>query len=198
MRLYVRYREAEVHRRALVFQKNYLKAQVDAFFQTQQVALIMMADMGAPRPTQHHHQFKSPLSRWKMAIHVAMAVYRFRYVVRRKDQYITSYSRRVEKEKSAALAEELNVGSKSAGGIDAILGSHRKPPSLLPITTMTSHFPPSPPPTTAKQSKTTRSTLKVGQYSSHKATFSSSASEHLSTAIPSLAKLQAKLNSASH
>ena len=48
MRLYAKYREAEVHRKALVFQKNYFKSQVDAFFQTQQAALVIMADMGAP------------------------------------------------------------------------------------------------------------------------------------------------------
>ena len=48
MRLYAKYRQAEVHCKALAFQKDYLKGQVDAFFQIQQAALIMMAQMGAP------------------------------------------------------------------------------------------------------------------------------------------------------
>ena len=86
MRLYAKYREAEVHRKALVFQKDYLKSQVDAFFQTQQVALIMMTDMGAP-PEITSKSSKSrgdPLRRMKIAVHVVTAVFRFQYVVQRK------------------------------------------------------------------------------------------------------------------
>ena len=37
-----------IARHCMVFQKRYLQCQVDAFYQTQQAALALMADMGAP------------------------------------------------------------------------------------------------------------------------------------------------------
>ena len=48
IRLFALYRQAEMHQKALVVQKRYIQCQVNAFLKTQQPALLMMADMGAP------------------------------------------------------------------------------------------------------------------------------------------------------
>jgi predicted nuclease with TOPRIM domain len=205
MRLYARYREAEVHRKALVFQKNYLKCQVDAFFQTQQAALIMMAEMGAPPATTNTRKYKSRgLRRMKTAVHVVMAAFRFQYVVRRRNQYIRSYSNRVEREKTAALTTRGHTsdGIRPATGIDAILGSY-KPPSRPPTTRTAQAFPP---PTTTtpglRQSKRATPVSSSTKHAPHNYTSSQPTPQtepsHPSTFIPSLARLQAKLNGAVH
>ena len=75
---------------------------MDAFFQTQQTALVMMADMGAPvarAPKARPHLY--PLLKFKTAVHVVIAAMRFQYVVRRKHQYLQSYSNKIERQKSS-------------------------------------------------------------------------------------------------
>ena len=202
MRLYARYREAEVHRKALVFQKNYLKCQVDAFFQTQQAALVMMAEMGAPPATTNTRKYKSRgLRRMKTVVHVVMAAFRFQYVVRRRNQYIRSYSNRVEREKTAALTTRGHTsdGIRPATGIDAILSSYKPP--LRPPTT-----PAFPPPSTTtpglRQSKRATPVSSSTEHAPHRHTTSQLTPQteppHPSTFIPSLATLQAKLNGAVH
>ena len=182
-----------MHRKALVFQKNYLKCQVDAFFQTQQAALIMMAEMGAP--PAHTHKSRSLGNRFKVAAHVVMATYRFQYVVRRKNQYIRSYSSRVEREKAAALAGGLGCDDIGrATGVDGILSSYQ-PTSHQPSPGMTSAFPP---PTTTTISSRIGTKSSAKPLHSHTSIQPTTSQPHLSTFIPSLARLQAKLNGASH
>lgn len=88
--LYMRYRQAETHRKALVFQKRYLLCQVDAFFQTQQAALQMMADMGVLEATKkpHHSNHSLPCARFRAVGHLVLATLRFQYVRRRKNEYL--------------------------------------------------------------------------------------------------------------
>lgn len=92
-RLYGQYRQAEVHRKALVFQKCYLQCQVDAFYQTQQAALMMMADMGAPvdfgsKPL--HSKYPRPYARFRAVGCVVIATLRFQFVRRKKLHYLRS------------------------------------------------------------------------------------------------------------
>ena len=200
MRLYAKYREAEVHRKALVFQKDYLKSQVDAFFQTQQVALIMMADMGAP-PEITSKSSKSrgdPLRRMKIAVHVVTAVFRFQYVVRRKNQYIQSYSCRVER-------EYILVKQQRADGIRPVLGVHPAMSSYnTPLLPTLSYFPPptsmSPPDTT--HTGTTKPVSKPPPHTSQPTVSTQptghSEHPHLSSLLPNLARLQAKLSGTVH
>ena len=196
MRLYAKYREAEVHRKALVFQKDYLKSQVDAFFQTQQVALIMMTDMGAP-PEITSKSSKSrgdPLRRMKIAVHVVTAVFRFQYVVRRKNQYIQSYSCRVEREKATVLVKQ-----QRADGIRPVLGVHPAMSSYnTPLLPALSSFPPptsmSPPDTT--HTGTIKPVSKPPPHTSQPT--GRSEHPHLSSLLPSLARLQAKLSGTVH
>ena len=200
MRLYAKYREAEVHRKALVFQKDYLKSQVDAFFQTQQVALIMMADMGAP-PEITSKSSKSrgdPLRRMKIAVHVVTAVFRFQYVVQRKNQYIQSYSCRVER-------EYILVKQQRADGIRPVLGVHPAMSSYnTPLLPTLSSFPPptsmSPPDTT--HTGTTKPVSKPPPHTSQPTVSTQptghSEHPHLSSLLPNLARLQAKLSGTVH
>lgn len=204
MRLYAKYREAEVHRKALVFQKNYLKCQVDAFFQTQQAALIMMAEMGAP-PANTLKSKSRGLQRMKVVVHVVIAASRFQYVVRRRNQYIQSYSNRVEREKTAALTRGPTTSDlRPPTGVDAILSSY-KPPLHQTTTRTTPYLPPSPPTTTAsgqKYSKSTKSapssTKRVPRNHTSNQAATPAEQPHPSTLLPSLARLQAKLNGAVH
>ena len=139
MRLYAKYRRAEVHRKALVFQKNYLKCQVDAFFQTQQTALVMMADMGAPvarAPKARPHL--CPLLKFKTAVHVVIAAMRFQYVVRRKHQYLQSYSNKIERQKHISRTATGTMSSTSAtvapaSGNERLLSSHPPNSPSIPL-----------------------------------------------------------------
>ena len=93
-RLCAQYRQAEIHRKALVFQKRYLQCQVDAFYQTQQAALALMADMGAPvEPAvvnPSHTSHSKAFARFKTVGRVVIATLRFQYMRRRKLQYLRS------------------------------------------------------------------------------------------------------------
>ena len=201
MRLYAKYREAEVHRKALVFQKDYLKSQVDAFFQTQQVALIMMADMGAP-PEITSKSSKSrgdPLRRMKIAVHVVTAVFRFQYVVQRKNQYIQSYSCRVEREYIVLVKQQRADGIRPVLGVHPAMSSYNTP--LLP--TLSSFPPPtsmSPPDTT--HTGTTKPVSKPPPHTSQPTVSTQptghSEHPHLSSLLPNLARLQAKLSGTVH
>ena len=217
MRLYAKYREAEVHRKALVFQKNYLKCQVDAFFQTQQTALIMMADMGAPLAnTTKSKSPRSHLLKFKTVAHAVMAALRFLYVVRRKHQYIQSYSNRIEREKASlrvcvtvphSIAHPHSI--RPASSIKIPLSSV---PLQCPSTTIAAATAsPSPHTLSTPSSRSslplhpgaipTQPKLMSTRHSQHGQT-NSQATSHattrieppLSAYIPSLARLQAKLS----
>jgi hypothetical protein len=100
LRLYAQYRQAEVHRKGLVFQKHYLQCHLDAFYQTQQVALLMLADMGCvvsheasfPPPSK----FPRPYARFRAAGAAVRAVFRFQYMCRRKREYLQSKSDKLD------------------------------------------------------------------------------------------------------
>ena len=100
MRLFALYRQAEMHRKALIVQKRYLQCQVDAFFQTQQSALLMMADMGAPvnfdsHPTQS--KYPRAYARFKAVGCAIIATFRFRYVLKRKMHHLRSQINKLQR-----------------------------------------------------------------------------------------------------
>ena len=201
MKLYTRYREAEVHRKALVFQKNYLKCQVDAFFQTQQAALVIMADMGAPSAnTPKTKSRKFNVLKFKTVVHTVMAALRFQYVVRRKHQYIQSYSNRIAREKAGV---HVTLGTCSRQ-LETAMPSHLLPqrPSTTSATIVASST------MSPCHSKHMTSPLYSSSGSTHLKSPSTQLHQHgqnegpltitiepkLSTYIPSLARLQAKLS----
>ena len=205
MRLYARYREAEVHRKALVFQKQYLKCQVDAFFQTQQAALVMMADMGATFAKEP--KSKSPsyhLFKFKTAVHTVVAVFRFQYVVRRKEQYIQSYSNRIEKEKTnlhvhhcptTGVASSIKPSISVAGIVNSGVPPKHQPNNSAATTT--SSIPHTLSALTQSKNFSTKlklSSMQSGLYSQSNCQPTTSAEPQLSTYIPSLARLQARLS----
>ena len=124
LRLYAQYRQAEVHRKGLVFQKHYLQCHLDAFYQTQQVALLMLADMGAPiNPGPVFpppSRFSRPYARFRAVGAAVRAVFRFRYMCRRKRDYLQS---KVDK-----LNLPLKLNESSSRGL---LGD--VPPTNVPI-----------------------------------------------------------------
>ena len=93
MRLFALYRQAEMHRKALIVQKRYLQCQVDAFFQTQQSALLLMADMGAPvnlNCQSSSSKYPRAYARFKAVGRAVIATFRFRYILRRKMHHLKS------------------------------------------------------------------------------------------------------------
>ena len=117
-RLYAQYRQAEVHRKALVFQKHYLQCQVDAFYQTQQAALMMMADMGAPvdsGPKMPFSKFPRPYARFRAVGCVVVATLRFQYVRRKKLQYLKSKVAKL-KQSSGKVADIPDAEGSTSGG----------------------------------------------------------------------------------
>ena len=208
MRLYAKYREAEVHRKALVFQKNYFKSQVDAFFQTQQAALVIMADMGAPAVNTPKAKSKGNyLSRFRRAVHVVMAALRFQYVVRRKHQYIQSYSNRIVRETASVRA----TPGTTTGGMNALDSQLRSDvplqhqflsaPSVV-VSSQTSSLPGSRhstlPPLHSRPIPT-KPVLPTQQHHPHGSKYDGHTTTvvtepQLSTYVPSLARLQAKLS----
>ena len=108
MRLFALYRQAEMHRKALVVQKRYLQCQLDAFFQTQQSALLMMADMGAPvNLDSHPTQSKYPhaYARFRAVGCAVIATFRFRYILKRKMHHLRSQINKLQRhaQKSSPL-----------------------------------------------------------------------------------------------
>ena len=201
VRLYRKYRKAEVHRKALVFQKNYLNSQVDAFFQIQQVALIMMTNMGAPpADTTKSKSNRSSLHRLKIAVHAVMAVFRFHYVVRRKNQYIQSYENRVEREKAAAFVGHQKTEHIRPTTCIGTASNYHSPPLHYPM------YPSFPPPTTTHVITpgpiVTDSTKPTPSHTLpahvHSQPTSHNEQPQLSTFLPSLARLQAKLSGTVH
>ena len=94
IRLFALYRQAEMHRKALTIQKRYLQCQVDAFYQTQQSALLLMVDMGAPVSLDTYRSYsKYPraYARFRAAGCVVIATLRFRYVLKRKMHHLKSH-----------------------------------------------------------------------------------------------------------
>ena len=90
--LYMQYRQAELRRRSLLFQKKYLQCQLDAFYQTQQASLMMLADMGAPVDTQMTkiNVLSTPRNCFKIAAIVVISIVRIRLLQRKKVKYIRS------------------------------------------------------------------------------------------------------------
>lgn len=100
MRLFALYRQAEVHRKALIVQKRYLQCQVDAFFQTQQSALLMMADMGAPVDLNCHppkSKYPRGYARFKAAGCAIVATFRFQYILKRKMHHLRSHINKLQR-----------------------------------------------------------------------------------------------------
>ena len=107
MRLFALYRQAEMHRKALIVQKRYLQCQVDAFFQTQQSALLMMADMGAPvnfdsHPTQS--KYPRAYARFKAVGCAVIATFRFRYVLKRKMHHLRSQINKLQRHSQKSMS----------------------------------------------------------------------------------------------
>ena len=94
LRLYAQYRQAEVHRKSLVFQKIYLQCNLDAFYQTEKVTFKMLADMGVVINNDKMHlpssKYPRPYARFKAVIVTVLATFRFHYIIRRKSQYLQS------------------------------------------------------------------------------------------------------------
>lgn len=114
MRMFALYRQAEVHRKALVVQKHYLQCQADAFFQTQQSALLLMADMGAPVNLESQppkSKYPRAYARFRAVGCVVMATLRFRYVLRRKMHHLRSQINKLQRR------------SQHVGGIPPIVSS---------------------------------------------------------------------------
>ena len=105
-----------MHRKALVVQKRYLQCQVDAFFQTQQSALLMMADMGAPvNLGLHPPQSKYPraYARFRAVGCVVIATLRFRYILRRKMYHLRSQINKLQKQSQLSLSPlHVHVGGE--------------------------------------------------------------------------------------
>ena len=106
MRLFALYRQAEMHRKALVVQKRYLQCQVDAFFQTQQSALLMMADMGAPvnlntRPAMS--KYPRAYVRFRAVGCAVIATFRFRYILKRKMHHLRSQINKLQRHAQKSL-----------------------------------------------------------------------------------------------
>ena len=110
-----------------MFQKHYLQCQVDAFYQTQQAALMMMADMGAPvdsRPKTPFSKFPRPYARFRAVGCVVVATLRFQYVRRKKLHYLKSKAAKLQ-QSSAKVADIPPVeGSRSRGDDLKRLQSH--------------------------------------------------------------------------
>ena len=86
------YHQAELRRRSLLFQKKYLQCQLDAFYQTQQASLMMLADMGAPVDTQLSkiNPLSTPSNRFRIAVIAVTSIARIRLLQRKKGKYVRS------------------------------------------------------------------------------------------------------------
>ena len=146
VRLYAQYRQAESHRKALVFQKRYLVCQVDAFYQTQQAALQLMADMGAPIEVTScrspHPVVVRPYIRFRVVAKLVLATLRFQYVRRRKLEYLQAKINKVSASPSVATIYGF---SPPQHGTDPSIpfkeqtsSSQKYTPPVLPISTQLS------------------------------------------------------------
>ena len=118
MRLFALYRQAEMHKKALIIQKRYLQCQVDAFFQTQQSALLLMADMGAPVNLDSHlvhSKYPRAYTRFRAVGCVVIATLRFRYVLRRKMHHLRSHINKLQRHSQTHTPHQIKqVSSNSA------------------------------------------------------------------------------------
>ena len=123
--LSLQYRQAELRRRSLLFQKKYLQCQLDAFYQTQQASLMMMADMGAPVDTQQltrvHHQ-TSPHHRFRIAVLTVQSIVRIRLLQRKKVKYIRSKLEELRLKLSAPTG--ASPGVSLSPGVSSSVSSH--------------------------------------------------------------------------
>ncbi|KAI4902380.1 hypothetical protein NFI96_018847, partial [Prochilodus magdalenae] len=81
-RLYEKYLRAESYRKSLVYQKRYLLLLLGGFQDCEQATLALIARMGA-QPSLSHTQTSRPLSRFRSAVRVLIAVSRLKFLTRK-------------------------------------------------------------------------------------------------------------------
>ncbi|XP_038642500.1 pericentrin isoform X2 [Scyliorhinus canicula] len=83
-RLYGKYLRAESFRKALVYQKKYLLLLLGGFQECEQATLCLIARMGVyPSPTDLHMPIRRPLTRFRSAIRVVIAISRLKFLVKK-------------------------------------------------------------------------------------------------------------------
>ena len=127
--LRVRVCQLEWRCKSLVFQKRYLKCEVDAFYHTQQASLMLLKDMGASVPahirsTSAHVSFGGTRTRGRQRFRVAaraiVAAVRLRYLYRKRSRHRTPAAR------SSTGSRENARGTEShTSQLPASLSEHR-------------------------------------------------------------------------
>ena len=87
--------------KSLVFQKRYLKCEVDAFYHTQQASLMLLKDMGASVPAHVHYASARRgggartrgRQRFRVAARAVVAAVRLRYLYRKRSRHRTPAAR---------------------------------------------------------------------------------------------------------
>ncbi|XP_078084957.1 pericentrin isoform X4 [Mustelus asterias] len=83
-RLYGKYLRAESFRKALVYQKKYLLLLLGGFQECEQATLCLIARMGVyPSPTELHMPIRRPLTKFRSAIRVVIAISRLKFLVKK-------------------------------------------------------------------------------------------------------------------
>lgn len=141
----------------------------------------MMADMGAGVTRTKGHRY-SCMPKFKIVIHVVTAALRFQYVVRRKHQYIQSYSTKLEREKTNTAINGRCMQSSTRS-----TNSYQHTPRVSAPSRPALHVP--------TKSASHPKSKSVPERSSHKTKPTVQEAAQLSAHIPSLRRLQFKLNS---
>ncbi|KAL7890675.1 hypothetical protein AOLI_G00001510 [Acnodon oligacanthus] len=81
-RLYEKYLRAESYRKSLVYQKRYLLLLLGGFQDCEQATLALIARMGA-QPSLSHTLTSRPLSRFRSAVRVLIAISRLKFLTRK-------------------------------------------------------------------------------------------------------------------
>ncbi|XP_017559158.2 pericentrin isoform X1 [Pygocentrus nattereri] len=81
-RLYEKYLRAESYRKSLVYQKRYLLLLLGGFQDCEQATLALIARMGA-QPSLSHTPTSRPLSRFRSAVRVLIAISRLKFLTRK-------------------------------------------------------------------------------------------------------------------
>ncbi len=123
-----------------MFQKRYLVCQVDAFYQTQQAALQLMADMGAPIEVTSFRTRRPnavrPYLRFRVVAKLVLATLRFQYVRRRKMEYLKTKMNKISASPSIATMYGFSPPQHTTIPIKEQTSSSQKYSSpLLPIST---------------------------------------------------------------
>ncbi|XP_060683683.1 pericentrin isoform X3 [Hemiscyllium ocellatum] len=83
-RLYGKYLRAESFRKALVYQKKYLLLLLGGFQECEQATLCLIARMGVyPSPTDIHVPTWRPLTKFRSAVRVVIAISRLKFLVKK-------------------------------------------------------------------------------------------------------------------